>query len=99
MALERRILDERRAFAVDAAGRRDWLIVRTEIVEQIGPDARGLPEEEGDRIFQLMFRDRATHYHFDPDRVYVTGLSQTRFWSWELGCTRADRYAGLAPMI
>jgi pimeloyl-ACP methyl ester carboxylesterase len=82
----------------DAAGGRDWLIVRTEIVEQIGPDARGLPEEEGNRIFQLMFRDLATRYHFDPDRVYVAGLSQTGFWSWELGCCRADRFAGLAPM-
>lgn len=82
----------------DAADGRDWLIVRTEIVEQIGPNARGLPEEEGNRIFQLMFRDLATHYHFDPDRIYVTGLSQTGFWSWELGCCRADRFAGLAPM-
>jgi len=82
----------------DKAGCRDWLIVRTEIVEQIGPDARGLPEEEGNVIFQRMFRDLATRYHFDPDRVYVTGLSQTGFWSWELGCCRADRFAGLAPM-
>jgi predicted esterase len=82
----------------DAAGCRDWLIVRTEIVEKIGPDARGLPEEEGNAIFQAMFRDLARYYHFDPDRIYVTGLSQTGFWAWELGCTRADRFAGLAPM-
>jgi predicted esterase len=82
----------------DDAGGRDWLLVRTEIVEEIGPDARGLPEEEGNRIFQLMFRDLATRYHFDPDRIYVAGLSQTGFWSWELGCCRADRFAGLAPM-
>jgi dienelactone hydrolase len=82
----------------DLAGGRDWLIVRTEIVERIGPDARGLPEEQGNVIFQRMFRDLATRYHFDPDRVYVTGLSQTGFWAWELGCLRADRFAGIAPM-
>ncbi len=82
----------------DAAGCRDWLVVRTEIVEQIGPDARGLPEEEGNLIFQRMFRDLAARYHFDPDRIYVTGLSQTGFWAWELGCCRADRFAGIAPM-
>jgi predicted esterase len=82
----------------DAAGGRGWLIVRTEIVEKIGPDARGLPEEQGNRIFQMMFRDLATRYHFDPDRVYVAGLSQTGFWAWTLGCYRADRFAGTAPM-
>lgn len=82
----------------DSAGCRDWLVVRTEIVERIGPDARGLPEEEGNLIFQRMFRDLATRYHFDPDRVYVTGLSQTGFWAWELGLCRADRFAGTAPM-
>jgi len=83
---------------LDEGGGADWLLVRTEIVEQIGPDARGLPEETGNRIFQAMFADLATRYHLDPDRVYVTGLSQTGFWAWELGCTRADRYAGIAPM-
>ncbi|HEX5138371.1 MAG TPA: hypothetical protein VFY93_15450 [Planctomycetota bacterium] len=82
----------------DTAGCREWLIVRTEIIEKIGPDARGLPEEQGNRLFQQVFRDLATRYHFDPDRVYVTGLSQTGFWTWELGCLRADRYAGIAPM-
>lgn len=82
----------------DAAGGRDWLIVRTEIVERIGPDARDLPEEEGNLIFQRMFRDLATRYHFDPDRVYAAGLSQTGFWAWELGRLRADRLAGIAPM-
>jgi pimeloyl-ACP methyl ester carboxylesterase len=90
-------LDVFRGWA-DTAGCRDWLIVRTEIVEQIGPDKRGLPEEEGNLIFQRMFRDLATRYHVDPDRVYVAGLSQTGFWSWELGHCRADRFAGLVPM-
>jgi dienelactone hydrolase len=82
----------------DDAGGRDWLVVRTEIVEKIGPEARSLPEETGNRIFQLLFRDLATRYHFDPDRVYVSGLSQTGFWAWTLGCYRADRFAGIAPM-
>jgi hypothetical protein len=30
--------------------------------------------------------------------VWVSGLSQTGFWSWQLGATRPDRFAGIAPM-
>ncbi|MHC4670625.1 MAG: hypothetical protein ACYTFD_19780, partial [Planctomycetota bacterium] len=82
----------------DQGGGKDWLVVRTEIVEQIGAGARGKPEDYGSRVFQAMFRDLATRFHIDPDRIYVGGLSQTGFWTWFLGRERPDRYAGLAPM-
>jgi pimeloyl-ACP methyl ester carboxylesterase len=85
---------------LDAAGGRDWLLVRTEIVEEVGVGGRrgAVPEELANRIYQEMFRDLATRFHFDPDRIYATGLSQTGFWTWTLGVNRADRYAGLTPM-
>jgi len=82
----------------DQGGGQDWLVVRTDIVEDIGADTKHKPEDYGAWVFQEMFRDLATRYHFDPDRVYVGGLSQTGFWTWFLGRERPDRYAGLAPM-
>jgi predicted esterase len=82
----------------DKAGGKDWLVVRSDIVEDIGADARNLPEDFGSKVFQEMFRDLATRYHIDPDRIYVGGLSQTGFWAWFLCRERPDRYAGLAPM-
>jgi len=82
----------------DKGGGQDWLVVRTDIVEDIGVDTKNRPEDYGSKVFQEMFRDLATRYHFDPDRVYVGGLSQTGFWTWFLGRERPDRYAGLAPM-
>ncbi|MHC4136393.1 MAG: hypothetical protein ACYS0K_15590 [Planctomycetota bacterium] len=82
----------------DKGGGEDWLVVRTDIVEDIGADTRNKPEDYGSKVFQEMFRDLATRYHFDPDRVYVGGLSQTGFWTWFLGRERPDRFAGLAPM-
>ncbi len=83
---------------LDQAGCADWLLVRTHIVEDIGADAKNKPEEYGARVFQEMFRDLATRFHIDPDRIYCTGLSQTGFWTWMLGRARADRFAGIAPM-
>lgn len=82
----------------DNAGGQDWLVVRSEIVERIGPDARGLPEDAGNVIFQELIRDLASRFHIDPDRIYVAGLSQTGFWAWMLGRMRADRWAGVVPM-
>jgi predicted esterase len=84
----------------ESAGLENWLVVRTEIVEQVGADGlRGaLPEDRVARIFEALWRDLATRYAIDPDRLYVSGLSQTGFWSWYLGRARPDRYAGIAPM-
>ncbi|MEO6708764.1 MAG: prolyl oligopeptidase family serine peptidase [Planctomycetota bacterium] len=82
------------------AGLDDWLIARTEILEQIGAD--GLegqkPEDQIAGVFQLFWRDLASRFCIDPDRLYVTGLSQTGFWSWYLARASAGRYAGIAPM-
>jgi dienelactone hydrolase len=76
------------------------LIVRTEIIEQVGAGGLrgGLPEDEVSQVFDAFFRDLASRVHIDPERIYVSGLSQTGFWAWYLGRSQADRFAGIAPM-
>lgn len=78
----------------------DAIVVRTEIVEQIGADGlKGArPEDEVALAFDRCFRDICSRVHVDLNRVWVSGLSQTGFWSWQLGLERADRFAGIAPM-
>jgi predicted esterase len=85
---------------LDAAGLDHALVARTEIVEQIGADGlRGArPEDEVAQVFDAFFRDIASRFAIDLDRVWASGLSQTGFWSWELAHQRADRFAGIAPM-
>ncbi|HTF86950.1 MAG TPA: hypothetical protein VK843_00980 [Planctomycetota bacterium] len=82
------------------AGLDNWLIARTEILEQIGAGGlKGeLPEDRVAGVFQLFWRDLASRFCIDPDRLYVSGLSQTGFWSWYLGRASGHRYAGIAPM-
>lgn len=84
----------------DLAGLENALVVRTELVEQLGADglAGARPEDEVAAAFDACFRDLASRFAVDLDRVWVTGLSQTGFWSWQLGLTRPDRFAGIAPM-
>lgn len=84
----------------DAAGLSDWIVARTEIVEQIGAGgARGAkPDDEVALVFQDFFRALAARFAVDPDRIVVTGISQTGYWSWYLGRFRADRFAALQPM-
>jgi len=84
----------------DDAGLEEGLVVRTEIIEQIGAD--GLkgerPEDEVAAVFDDFFRDLASRLAIDLDRIYVAGISQTGFWSWYLGRARPDRFAGIAPI-
>jgi predicted esterase len=85
---------------VENAGFEDWIVARTEIVEQVGADGKlgAKPEDEVAAIFAAFRRDMLTRFAVDPARVYVAGLSQTGFWSWYLGRELADRWAGIAPM-
>lgn len=86
--------------AADAAGLEGALVVRSEIVEQIGADGlRGArPEDEVAAVFDDLFRDLASRFAIDPDRMYAAGISQTGFWCWYLGRARPDRFAGLTPI-
>lgn len=85
---------------VEAAGLADWIVARTEIVEQVGADGKlgAKPEDEVAAIFATFRRDVLTRFAVDPAQVYVAGLSQTGFWSWYLGRELADRLAGIVPM-
>lgn len=82
------------------AGLNDALIVRTEIIEQIGADGKkgARPEDDVCVVFDDLFRDVTSRFAIDPDRVYVAGISQTGFWAWYLGRARPDRLAGIAPI-
>jgi predicted peptidase len=50
------------------------------------------------RAFETFWRDVATRFRVDPDRVIVNGLSQTGFWSWYLARTNPRRFAAILPM-
>jgi dienelactone hydrolase len=86
--------------AATGAGLPDALVVRTEILEQIGAGGqRG--EQPDDTIvaaFAACLRDVVVRCHVDLDRIVVAGLSMTGYWSWQLGAARADRLLGVAPM-
>jgi len=84
----------------DDGGLEDALVVRTEIIEQIGADGvKGeRPEDEVAAVFDDFFRDLASRFAVDSDRIFVAGISQTGFWSWYLGRARPDRFAGIAPI-
>ncbi|MCY2959665.1 MAG: hypothetical protein NTY35_05825 [Planctomycetota bacterium] len=84
----------------DDAGLEEALVVRTEIIEQIGADGlKGArPEDEVAAVFDDFFRDLLSRFAVDPDRIYVAGISQTGFWAWYLGRARPDRFAGIAPI-
>lgn len=85
---------------VEGAGLADWLVARTEIVEQVGAGGKlgAKPEDEVAAIFAAFRRDVLTRFAVDPTRVFVAGLSQTGFWAWVLGRELADRLSGIAPM-
>ena len=39
-----------------------------------------------------------THYHIDPDRIYLTGMSNGGIGAWIIGMHHAPRFAAVAPM-
>jgi predicted esterase len=84
----------------DAAGMKDWLIARTEIVEQIGADglAGAQPDDVVAAAFDAFFRDVASRFAIDCDRVIANGLSQTGFWSWYLVRANPRRFSAILPM-
>jgi enterochelin esterase-like enzyme len=39
-----------------------------------------------------------SQYHVDPDRIFLTGMSNGGIGAWIIGMHHADRFAGIAPM-
>ncbi len=83
----------------DEAGGRDWIVIRTEIIEQVGAGGlhKPLPEDEVIAVYDAFFRDVYSRFHVDLSQVRVAGISQTGFWAWYLAAARPSRFAGLAP--
>lgn len=48
-------------------------------------------------VLAVMERVQA-QYHVDPDRVFLTGMSNGGIGAWLIGMHHAQRFAGLAPM-
>jgi hypothetical protein len=40
----------------------------------------------------------SAEYHIDPDRIFLTGMSNGGIGAWIIGMHHADRFAGIAPM-
>lgn len=43
-------------------------------------------------------RELRTRYHIDPDRIFLTGMSNGGIGTWLIGMHHAPLFAGLAPM-
>jgi pimeloyl-ACP methyl ester carboxylesterase len=43
-------------------------------------------------------RDLRTRYHVDPDRIFLTGMSNGGIGTWLIGMHHAPLFAGIAPM-
>ena len=52
----------------------------------------------GEDLVLQVLRDVQDRYHVDPDRIFLTGMSNGGIGAWIIGMHYADRFAGLAPM-
>ncbi len=52
----------------------------------------------GEELVLEVLRVVQEEYHVDPDRIFLTGMSNGGIGTWIIGMHYADRFAGLAPM-
>jgi len=52
----------------------------------------------GEDFTMAVLNNVAKEYHIDPDRVFLTGMSNGGIGTWIIGMHHADRFAGIAPM-
>ncbi|MDH5574336.1 MAG: alpha/beta hydrolase-fold protein [Nitrospirota bacterium] len=52
----------------------------------------------GEELVLKVLHEVQMKYHVDPDRVFLTGMSNGGIGAWIIGMHHADRFAGIAPM-
>ena len=52
----------------------------------------------GEELVLETMRAVQLQYHVDPDRIFLTGMSNGGIGAWIIGMHHADRFAGIAPM-
>ena len=52
----------------------------------------------GEELVLATMRAVQERYHIDPDRIYLTGMSNGGIGAWLIGMHYAPRFAGVAPM-
>ena len=52
----------------------------------------------GEELTLQVLRDVQAQYHVDPDRIFLTGMSNGGIGTWIIGMHHADQFAGIAPM-
>lgn len=52
----------------------------------------------GEELVLEILHSVSAEYHVDPDRIFLTGMSNGGIGAWIIGMHHADRFAGIAPM-
>ncbi|MGP0591497.1 alpha/beta hydrolase-fold protein [Nitrospira sp. T9] len=52
----------------------------------------------GEDLALTVLQEVQKDYHIDPDRVFLSGMSNGGIGTWIIGMHHADRFAGIAPM-
>jgi dienelactone hydrolase len=52
----------------------------------------------GEDLVLKVLQEVQKAYHIDPDRIFLTGMSNGGIGTWIIGMHHADRFAGIAPM-
>jgi dienelactone hydrolase len=52
----------------------------------------------GEDLVLKVLQEVQKDYHIDPDRIFLTGMSNGGIGTWIIGMHHADRFAGIAPM-
>jgi len=53
---------------------------------------------QAEELVLATIRDLRTRYHVDPDRIFLTGMSNGGIGAWLIGMHHAPLFAGVAPM-
>lgn len=69
-------------------------------VFSLSPHGRGATDykELGEEAVLGAIEEVCLDYNIDRERIYVTGGSMGGTGSWQLGCSYADRFAGIMPI-